>query len=72
MAGIFFEFANSVRLLGVDYVSDRDRVFQAGLVWTGWILYPLSQFVVMDLELLCWRPLAFQRPLTWSFSWLMA
>ncbi|GFQ76110.1 hypothetical protein TNCT_263271 [Trichonephila clavata] len=72
MAGIFSGFALSVWLLDIDFLGHRDRISQAGHVWTGSILYPLSQLVVMDLKLLCWRPLAFQRLLSWSFSLLMA
>ncbi|GFR26075.1 hypothetical protein TNCT_374951 [Trichonephila clavata] len=72
MAGIFSEFSHSARILDLNFVGHRDRFSQAGLVWISSILYPLSQLVLMDLELLCWRPLAFQRLLSWSFSLLMA
>ncbi|GFR14277.1 hypothetical protein TNCT_159591 [Trichonephila clavata] len=68
MAGNSSWFALSFRLLDADCVGHRDRLSRAGLVWTGSILYPLSQLLVMDLEWLCWHTLAFQRLLSWSFS----
>ncbi|GFQ77933.1 hypothetical protein TNCT_722521 [Trichonephila clavata] len=72
MAGYFSWYALSFRLIDVDCAGHRGRLSQAGLVWTESILHPLSQFFVMNLNVLYWFPLTFQRLLSWSFSLLMA